>query len=107
MQLGVELTRPGGTTAVVGLLPEGAPVPIDMLDLVTFEKRIVGSAYGSISPQLLIPRIVRLYLDGRLELDVLAAEPLPLEGINEAFDRSRQADGRRPVLAISDGGSFA
>ncbi len=107
VQLGVELTRPGGTTAVVGLLPEDAPVPIDMLDLVTFEKRIVGSAYGSISPQLLIPRIVRLYLDGRLELDGLAAEPLPLEEINEAFERSRQADGRRPVLAISDGGSFA
>ena len=107
VRLGIELTRPGATTAVVGLLPENAPVPVDMLDLVTYEKRVVGSAYGSVSPQLLIPRIVRLYLEGRLALDELASEPLPLERIDEAFERSRRAEGRRPVLAISNEGSDA
>lgn len=107
VKLGVDLLRPGGTAAVVGLTPEGVETGIDMLDLVTFEKRVVGSALGSISPQLLMPRIARLYLEGRLELDALAAEPLPLEAINEAFAASRRAEGPRPVLAISDGGVFA
>jgi Zn-dependent alcohol dehydrogenase len=107
IRLGVDLTRPGGTTAVVGLTPEGSSVGIDMLDLVTFEKRVIGSALGSISPRLLVPRIAQLYLEGRLDLGALASEPLALEEINEAFDRSRRADGARPVLAISDGGAFA
>jgi S-(hydroxymethyl)glutathione dehydrogenase/alcohol dehydrogenase len=100
MQLGIELTRPGATTAVVGLLPERTPVPVDMLDIVTYEKRIVGSAYGSTAPQVLVPRIARLYLDGRLLLDELVTAELPLDAINEGFEHSRRAEGLRPVIAM-------
>jgi S-(hydroxymethyl)glutathione dehydrogenase/alcohol dehydrogenase len=107
VRLGIELTRPGGTTVVVGLLPENAPVPVDMLDVVTYEKKIVGSAYGSISPEILMPRIAKLYLEGRLMLDELVSERFPLDQINEAFDRSRRSAGLRPVIAIGNGGAFA
>ncbi len=103
VRLGVDLTRPGGTTCVVGLLPQDRPVPIDMLDLVTYEKRIVGSAYGSLDPRVLIPRIFGLYLDGRLLLDELVSARLPLEEINDAFDLSRRAEGVRPVLVPNRG----
>ena len=102
VRLGCDLTRPGGTTVVVGLLPEQAPVPIDMLDIVTFEKRIVGSAYGSLSPRVLMPRIASLYLEGQLQLEALVGERLPLEDINEAFAFSRAGRGLRPVLAMAD-----
>jgi Zn-dependent alcohol dehydrogenase len=104
MRLGVDVTRPGGITAVVGLTPEGASTPIDMLDVVTYEKTIRGSAYGSISPLVLVPRIVRAYLDGLLDLDALVSARLPLERIDEAFDLSRRAEGLRPVLTISADG---
>ena len=104
VRLGIELTRPGGTTAVVGLMPENHRVPVDMLELVTYEKRIVGSAYGSLDPRVLIPRIARLYLEGRLALDELVSARLPLERINDAFDLSRRAEGMRPVLTLADGG---
>jgi len=102
VRLGVELTRPGGTTVVVGLLPERQPVPIDLLDLVTYEKTILGSAYGSVSPWRLMPRIARLYLEGGLLLDELVTEHLPLEAIDEAFDLSRAGRGLRPVLTPAD-----
>ena len=101
VRLGIDLTRPGGTTCVVGLMAQDEPVPIDMLDLVTYEKHIVGSAYGSLDPRVLIPRIVALYLDGRLLLDELVSARLPLDGINEAFDLSRRAEGVRPVLRLA------
>jgi Zn-dependent alcohol dehydrogenase len=101
MRLGVDVTRPGGVTAAVGLTPQGATTPIDMLDVVTYEKTIRGSAYGSVSPLVLVPRIVRAYLDGRLQLDELVSARLPLERIDEAFDLSRAAKGLRPVLTIS------
>ena len=103
VRLGVDLSRPGGTIVIVGLLPEGEPVAVDMLDLVTYEKKIVGSAYGSTSPEILMPRIAELYLEGKLMLDELVTNRLPFEEINEAFARSRRADGLRPVLAISNG----
>jgi Zn-dependent alcohol dehydrogenase len=106
MRLGVDVTRPGGTTVVVGLMPEGAPVPIDLLDLVNYEKTIRGSAYGSLSPRVLVPRIASLYLEGRLVLDELVSARLPLDQVNEAFDLCRRAEGLRTVLAVSDGGAF-
>jgi Zn-dependent alcohol dehydrogenase len=107
MRLGVDMTRPGGVTAAVGLTPEGATTPIDMLDVVTYEKTIRGSAYGSISPLVLVPRILRAYLDGRLQLDELVSARVPLERIDEAFELSRSAQGLRPVLAVSGGGRWA
>ena len=101
IRLGVDLMRPGGTTCVVGLMPQDQPVAVDMLELVTYEKRIVGSAYGTLDPRVLIPRILSLYLDGRLLLDELVSARLPLEEINEAFDLSRRAEGVRPVLTLA------
>jgi S-(hydroxymethyl)glutathione dehydrogenase / alcohol dehydrogenase len=106
MRLGVDVTRPGGTTVIVGLAPERTPAPIDLLDVVTYEKTIKGSAYGTISPLVLVPRIVQLYHEGRLLLDELVSARLPLEQIDEAFDLSRRAEGMRPVLMLSDGGAF-
>jgi S-(hydroxymethyl)glutathione dehydrogenase/alcohol dehydrogenase len=103
VQLGVELTRPGGTTVVVGLLPQADPVPLDVLDLVTYEKKVVGSAYGTLDPRILMPRIARLYLERRLHLDELVSERVELDGINDAFERSRRAEGLRPVLTLGNG----
>ena len=106
MRLGVDVLRPGGVSVMVGLTPAGAATEIDMLDLVTFERRIVGSAYGSRNPLVLIPRIFELYRQGRLALDSLVGETYDLEGVNEAFAASRRASGGRPVLQIAanDGG---
>jgi Zn-dependent alcohol dehydrogenase len=96
--LGVELLRPGGVAAIVGLAPEGMPVPIDTLGLVTYERRIVGSAYGSVAPPMLIPRIFDLYRSGALLLDELVSHRFPLDGINEAFALSERAGGLRAVI---------
>ena len=101
MRLAIDLLRPGGTACIVGLAPEDRPVPVDMLDLVTFEKRIVGSAYGSLAPTLLVPRIIELYRAGLLRLDELVTESFPLAAIDEAFARSRSSAGLRPVLEMA------
>ena len=100
MTLGIELLRPGGTVAMVGLAPQGRPVPVNMLDLVTYERRVVGSAYGTLSPPLLVERILDLYRAGALELDGLVADRFALDEINQAFERARAARGLRSVLRM-------
>jgi S-(hydroxymethyl)glutathione dehydrogenase/alcohol dehydrogenase len=100
IRLGVEIVRPGGTCCVVGLAPQGTPVPVDMLDLVTYERRIVGSAYGSLTPAVLVPRILALHAAGALRLDELVSHTFPLERIDEAFALSRAAHGMRSVLDV-------
>jgi S-(hydroxymethyl)glutathione dehydrogenase / alcohol dehydrogenase len=106
MQRGIDLTRPGGKIAVVGLMPENVLVPVDFLHLVTYEKAILGSAYGSLSPEILIPRIVNLYLRGALPLGELVSARFRFDQINDAFAASREARGVRTVLEISGGGNF-
>jgi Zn-dependent alcohol dehydrogenase len=101
--LGIEVIRPGGTACIVGLAAQRSPVPVDMLDLVTYERTVTGSAYGSVSPLLLIPRLVEFYRAGRLPLDRLISDRYPLDGINTAFGRSREAAGLRCVVDIASG----
>lgn len=100
IKLGIEVIRPGGTACIVGLAPQNAPVQVDMLDLVTFERNVIGSAYGSVSPQMLIPRLVELYRSGRLPVDELVSDRYPLEEIDNAFAMSRDAAGLRCVLTF-------
>ncbi len=106
LQKGIDLARPGGKIALVGLMPENAPVPVDFLDLVTYERVILGSAYGSLSPEIMIPRIVNLYLRGALPLGELVSARFELAQINDAFAASREARGIRAVIRISNGGNF-
>jgi Zn-dependent alcohol dehydrogenase len=100
MTLGVALLRPGGTAAIVGLAPQDRPVAVDMLDLVTYERRVVGSAYGTLAPPLLVPRILDLWRAGALKLEELVADRFPLASINDAFDTTREARGLRSVLQL-------
>ena len=106
IRLGVDITRPSGVTCVVGLTREGIQTEIDMLEVVTYEKTIRGSAYGTVPARLLMPRILDLYLQGALLLDELVSHRYPLERVNEAFELSREAAGLRVVLSISGDGRF-
>lgn len=101
MRTAVELLRPGGVACMVGLPREGDDVRIDMLDVVTFEKHIVGSAYGTLAPTVLVPRIVEMYRRGQLLLDELIGDTLPLHSIDEAFALSREAKGLRTIIRMS------
>ena len=104
--LGIETLRPGGTACVIGLAPQASPVPVDMLDLVVYERKIVGSAYGTIAARLLVPRLIALYQSGALPLGELISDRYELSDIDEAFERARAAEGLRSVLQISDDGQF-
>jgi alcohol dehydrogenase (nicotinoprotein) len=82
----------------VGLAPQGHPARVDMLDLVTYERRVIGSAYGTLDPTLLVPRILELYRAGALKLDELVADRFALADINTAFETARAARGLRSIL---------
>jgi S-(hydroxymethyl)glutathione dehydrogenase/alcohol dehydrogenase len=49
------------------------------------EKRIVRSSYGGARPRRDFPWLARLYLEGRLKLDELITQRLPLAQVNDGF----------------------
>jgi S-(hydroxymethyl)glutathione dehydrogenase/alcohol dehydrogenase len=90
--------RRGGIVVAVGLPPEGATAELPASDLAREEKVITGSFYGSCSPQVDMPMVLDLYMDGHLPLDRLVSRTYPLEEINEAFAAMNAGDVARAVI---------
>ena len=96
----VPLLAPGGQVVIVGFPGPGvtADVPIQALYR---DKSILACRYGTSSPHRDIPLLAEMYLVGRLKLDELVSNTLPLSKAATAFDD--MAAGRtdaRTVLEI-------
>jgi S-(hydroxymethyl)glutathione dehydrogenase / alcohol dehydrogenase len=79
------MLEPRGTATVVGAARPNVEVRIQATELVFPEKRLQGSLMGSAHFRLDIPLYAQLYLDGRLKLDELLSERVPLDGVNAAL----------------------
>jgi S-(hydroxymethyl)glutathione dehydrogenase/alcohol dehydrogenase len=89
------MARKGGTVVVVGIAPVGENAAINAVSLVRDEKVLKGSYYGSARCHVDMPRMVDLYLGGRLDLDGLVTRRYRLDQVNEAYeDLERGGIGR-------------
>jgi S-(hydroxymethyl)glutathione dehydrogenase/alcohol dehydrogenase len=64
------------------------------------EKVLRGSCYGSTRPRHDMPRLLDLYMAGKLKLDELVSRTYPLEGINEAFTAMKNGEVARSVMVF-------
>lgn len=80
-----ESTEPGGTCVVIGLPPHGTRISIDPGRLVGPQRVLRGSSYGSARTFVDFPRLVDLYLAGKLKLDELITRRYDVSEANEAF----------------------
>jgi (R,R)-butanediol dehydrogenase/meso-butanediol dehydrogenase/diacetyl reductase len=75
--LAIRVARKGGRIVLVGIRSE--PVPISTLDIVTGEKRLVGSVQHHYDEDL--PDAVRLLAEGRVQVGPLITGRIPLERV--------------------------
>ena len=78
------MVRPSGTACVIGMVPEGEKIEIDAGELLE-DRRLIGSNMGSNVFRIDMPRFVDFYLDGKLNLDAMISQRVPLERVNEAY----------------------
>jgi S-(hydroxymethyl)glutathione dehydrogenase/alcohol dehydrogenase len=100
LQLSLDCTRPGGSLTILGKVNVDKKVSLRFGSMMG-ERRIVRSSYGGARPRRDFPWLARLYLDGRLKLDELITQRLPLERIDEGFDAMRLGRTLRTVLEIA------
>ncbi|HXW38275.1 MAG TPA: zinc-binding dehydrogenase, partial [Acidimicrobiales bacterium] len=93
------MLRSGGTATVVGLLPLGAKIEVPGLSLIG-ERKLQGSLMGSNRFRVDMPRLVDLYLQGRLDLDNLISARISLEEVNEGFKAMRGGEVARSVIVF-------
>ncbi len=96
----VDALGKNGLAVIAGLAPLGDTAPIDLVDLVRRQKRIMGAYYGSASPHETFPVLVDLYLRGDLMCDELVQRRYPLDQINEGFDALARGENGRGVIVF-------
>jgi S-(hydroxymethyl)glutathione dehydrogenase / alcohol dehydrogenase len=94
-----KMLRPGGTATVIGMIPVGTMIEIHGVDFLS-EKKIQGSSMGSNRFRVDMPRLIDLYLDGRLKLDELVSRRLRLDEINDGFDAMKAGEVARSVIVF-------
>jgi S-(hydroxymethyl)glutathione dehydrogenase/alcohol dehydrogenase len=94
-----DMVRAGGEAIVVGMAPLGSEATISAPAFLT-EKVLRGCIYGSARPRFDMPRLLDLYMVGKLKLDELVSRTYPLEGINDAFEAMKNGEVARSVIAF-------
>jgi S-(hydroxymethyl)glutathione dehydrogenase/alcohol dehydrogenase len=91
--------RKRGTVVVTALAGPGKQtIALPGSELTLFEKRIVGSLFGSGNPFEEIPRMLELYRAGRLKLDELITARYRLEDVNQGYQDMLDGRNMRGLL---------
>ncbi len=94
-----DITRPGGTAVIVGMMPQNSEIKVPGPAFLQ-EKKMIGCMYGSTRFREHMPKLIALFLQGRLDLSSLVSKRLELEGVNEAFRAMKAGEVARSVLEI-------
>lgn len=98
MRIALECCHKGwGTSIVVGVAPAGAEISTRPFQLVT-GRSWRGSAFGGARGRTDVPKIVDMYMEGRIDIDSLITHTMPLEEINKGFDLMRAGESIRSVV---------
>jgi S-(hydroxymethyl)glutathione dehydrogenase/alcohol dehydrogenase len=97
----LDAIRPGGTAVIVGMAAMNVKAPIAPYFMALQEKAIKGTMYGSVRPNLDFPKLVDLYLEGRLKIDELVSRTYSLDQINEGFAALRSGQVARGVVVFN------
>lgn len=98
IELAFKMTARRGVCTIVGVSPEGARISLNPNVFTMTEKRLQGSYYGSTRPRVDMPRLLDLYMEGKIKIDELVSRTFPLEGVNEAYELLKQGSVARSVI---------
>ncbi len=94
-----KMLRRGGVANIIGMIPIGVKIELEGSDFLG-EKRIQGSLMGSNRFPVDMPRFVDFYMSGKLKLDEMISQRIPLEQVNEALEELERGEVARSVIVF-------
>ena len=88
-----------GVSVIVGVAGAGQEISTRPFQLVT-GRVWKGTAFGGAKGRTDVPKIVDWYMNGKIDIDSLITQVMPIEQINEAFDLMHQGKVIRTVLTF-------
>jgi NDMA-dependent alcohol dehydrogenase len=97
----MQLAGKRGVVVATSVAPgDQRDVQLDLFALTCYEKQLRGGLFGSCNPRNDIPRLLDLYMDGRLKLDELITKTYSLEQINEGYRDMHEGRILRGVIVF-------
>ncbi len=93
--------RRGGKVVVVGVPGFDQTISLPASAVPLEEKAVLGSLYGSAHMRRDMPKLLELYMQGRLKLDQLISRRISLDQVNEAFAAMESGEVARSVIVYS------
>jgi S-(hydroxymethyl)glutathione dehydrogenase / alcohol dehydrogenase len=88
-----------GVSVIVGVAGAGQEISTRPFQLVT-GRVWKGTAFGGAKGRTMVPKIVDWYMEGKINIDDLITQVMPVEQINEAFDLMHRGEGIRTVVTF-------
>jgi S-(hydroxymethyl)glutathione dehydrogenase / alcohol dehydrogenase len=88
-----------GVSVIVGVAGAGQEISTRPFQLVT-GRVWKGTAFGGARGRTDVPKIVDWYMEGKINIDDLITQVMPIEQINDAFDIMHKGEGIRTVLTF-------
>ncbi|HEY3111025.1 MAG TPA: Zn-dependent alcohol dehydrogenase [Chloroflexota bacterium] len=98
LEQGLEAIRKAGTLVCVGMPNHQAQFAFTVFPFIIAEKRILSSIYGSCNPWVDFPRLLNLYVAGKLMLDELVSREYRIGEVNEAFRALEAGEVARSIV---------
>jgi len=104
MRAALECCHKGwGESVIIGVAGAGKEISTRPFQLVT-GRSWRGSAFGGARGRTDVPKIVDMYMEGRIDIDSLITHTMPLEDINKGFDLMHAGESIRSVVIQSHNG---
>jgi len=89
----------GGRCVVTAVAPMSATeVNLSLSDLTFMQKQLVGGMFGGANPRRDVPRLLRLYKEGKLKLDELITTRYELADVNQGYQDLRDGKNLRGMI---------
>jgi S-(hydroxymethyl)glutathione dehydrogenase/alcohol dehydrogenase len=95
----LSLVSKGGRCVVTSVASiEATDVTMSLFELTLMQKELVGSIFGGSNPRRDIPRLLRLYKEGKLKLDELITTEYKLDEVNQGYEDMRNGKNLRGLI---------
>src|SRR4028118_144342 len=88
-----------GVSVIVGVAGAGQEISTRPFQLVT-GRVWKGTAFGGAKGRTDVPKIVDWYMDGKIDIDSLVTQVMPIDKINDAFDLMHKGESIRSVVTF-------
>jgi S-(hydroxymethyl)glutathione dehydrogenase/alcohol dehydrogenase len=95
----VGLSSKDGRIVVTAIAPfSQQQVDLNLFNLAMFNQTVMGTVFGSRSPRVQIPTLLRLYEDGLLDVDGLITQEYSLDQVQNGYDDLEAGSNIRGVV---------